>query len=566
MLLLSLWIWVFTLGFPLQGIPDSGTFRDTDVHDSYYRNYLNGLRISELRAAYDDDAVTLWQQRLITEAYLQKARLAIDSFEVARAFDFAARLYDVETNLKYVDSIILYSQNCEDFTYPALGYMLKGYYSYEIGAYDKSLKAYYKAYDLARLNRNREQEIEVSQALGAFQNRWGDYTKAIEIYENHLTYLKSQPDFDTEYLEDYLITLHNLQLAYQRSGKYDQAGRLIETGLNKTLRSPDRLFFYDFLHSKGVNAYYLGNYENAQKLLMEALPGIIEDLSVVSVSYYYLGQIAKKSGDESLAYDYFKKIDSVYTLNQEIYPELKGVYDDLIRFSRDLPDSEIELYYTRTALAVDSVINSNKLYSNTSYLNQVEKPKLLEEVESARQAFQSRYRKQILGYSLLVLVVLAAGLYINYSFKHKQTSLSQGGTSVVRKKCSSDEVVTEPVLTEEIKMVLLHRLQKFEKGEAFLDPELSLFGLAKDLNTNSAYLSRVINEVKCVNFSNYINELRINHLIKKLEDDPQLQFYKIQALGEEVGFKRAYSFSKAFERKVGEKLSNYLKQLRSVES
>ncbi|PHR86789.1 MAG: hypothetical protein COA80_19340 [Leeuwenhoekiella sp.] len=566
MLLLCLCIWVFTLGFPQQGIPDSGTLRDTDVHDSYYRNYLNGLSIPELRAAYDDEAVTLWQQRLITEAYLHKARLAKDSFEVARAFDFAARIYDTETNLNYADSIILYSQNCGDYTYPALGYMLKGYYSYEIGAYDKSLKAYYEAYDLARLNRNREQEIEISQALGAFQNRWGDYTKAIEIYENHLSYLKSQPDFETEYLEDYLITLHNLQLAYQRAGEYDQAGRLIETGLNKTLSCPDRLFFYDFLHSKGVNAYYLGHFENAQKLLLQALPGIIEDLSVVSVSYYYLGQIAKKSGDASLAFDYFNKIDSVYTLNQEVYPELKGVYDDLIRFSRDLPDSETELYYTRRALAIDSVINSNKLFSNTSYLDQVEKPKLLEEVDSARQAFQSRYHKQILGYSLLVLVVLAAGLYINYGFKHKQISLSQGGTSVVVKKISNDEEVTEPILTEEIKTVLLHRLQKFEEGEAFLDPELSLFGLAKDLNTNSAYLSRVINEVKGVNFSNYINELRVQYLLKKLEDDPQLQFYKIQALGEEVGFKRAYSFSKAFERKVGEKPSNYLKQLRSVES
>ena len=123
---------------------------------------------------------------------------------------------------------------------------------------------------------------------------------------------------------------------------------------------------------------------------------------------------------------------------------------------------------------------------------------------------------------------------------------------------------SEPILTEEIKTVLLRKLQGFENQEHFLDPELSLFGLAKDLNTNSAYLSRVINEIKGLNFSNYINELRVEYLVKKLADDPRLQYYKIQALGEEGGFKKAYSFSKAFEKKIGIKPSTYLRQLRAV--
>jgi len=562
MLSLRICIWVVILGFPQQEILNRDVSQNTDVHDNYYRNYLKGLSIPELRAAYDDEAVELRQQRLITEAYLHKARLTKDSFEVARAFDFAARLYDTETNLKYTDSIILYSKNCGDYKYPALGYMLRGYYHYEKGAYDQSLEAYYTAYDLARFNQNTKQEIEVSQALGAFQNRWGDYTKAIEIYENHIAYLRSLPDFETEHLEGYLITLHNLQLAYQRAGKYEQAGELIETGLEETLKTSDRLFFYDFLHSKGVNEYYLGHFDNAESHLKEALPAISEDLSVVSVSYYYLGQIAKRNAQTALAYDYFKKIDSVYTLNQEVYPELKGVYNYLIRYNTNRQNREKELYFTRRALAVDSVINSNRLFVTDSYLEQVEKPKLLEELDSEKQALQLRYRKQILGYSLLVLVALFTSLFINSRYKRKRDF--QFTTSSSRKKIG--EEATEPVLTEEIKTDLLHKLQKFEEGEAFLDAELSLFGLAKDLNTNSAYLSRVINEVKGVNFSNYINELRVQHLLKKLEDDPQLQFYKIQALGEEVGFKRAYSFSKAFEKKMGEKPSSYLRQLRSVES
>ncbi|MFI8379813.1 helix-turn-helix domain-containing protein [Leeuwenhoekiella sp. NPDC079379] len=566
MLVLSLWILVSISGVPQQQAPDRQLSFQVDIHDLYYRKHLDALNINQLRAAYDEREVELHQQRLITEAYLNKARKAKDSFEIARAFDFAARLYDTQTNLKYSDSIILYSQNCYDYTYPALGYMLKGYYHYELGAYEESLKAYYNAYDLARLNQNKEQEIEISQVLGAFQNRWGDYTKAIEIYENHMDYLKTLPDFEAVYLEDYLITLHNLQLAYQRAGNYEQAAQFIEIGLEETLKTSDRLFFYDFLHSKGVNAYWLDAYPTAEKLLNEALSGISEDLSVVSVSYYYLGQIAKKIGDVSLANNYFKKIDSLYNLNKEVYPELKEVYIDLIIFSQNLPDSEEELYYTRRALAVDSVINSNKLYLKASYLNQVEKPRLLEELDSEKQAYKWRYMKQFLQFSLVALALVFSGIYLKSKFKRVKKFSCNASEPLKIMEIDDNDDPAEPVLTEEIKIVLLRRLQNFEDRQQYLDAELSLFSLAKDLNTNSAYLSRVINETKKMNFSSYINELRIEYLIKKLADDTQLQYYKIQALGEEVGFKRAYSFSKAFEKKVGEKPSSYLRQLRSVEN
>ena len=529
----------------------------------YYDSYLKDLSIPELRTVYDRDKSSLELKQLITKAYLNKAKINKDSFEIARAFDLAARLYDTETNLKYCDSIILYSQNCADYSYPALGYMLKGYYYYEIGAYEKSLKSYYEAYDLAQRFQNKNQEIEISQVLGAFQNRWGNYKKAIEIYENHIRYLKSLPDFESLYLEDYLITIHNLQLAYQRAGNYKQAEKLIETGLRKTLRTQDRAFFYDFLHSKGVNAYYLGQYLSAQQLLKEALPELTEDLPVVSISYFYLAQIAKRNADEPLAHSYFERIDSIYTLNREVYPELKTVYHFLIDYSKKESNPNQEIYFTRRALEVDSVINSNKLFLNESYLDNVVKPNLAKELQARRQALTIEYQKKIWIYSLALLGALLIGFFLKRKLK-KGSYFSVTSSGFFNYSGNEIQESSEPILTEEIKTVLLRKLQGFENQEHFLDPELSLFGLAKDLNTNSAYLSRVINEIKGLNFSNYINELRVEYLVKKLADDPRLQYYKIQALGEEGGFKKAYSFSKAFEKKIGIKPSTYLRQLRAV--
>ena len=212
---------------------------------------------------------------------------------------------------------------------------------------------------------------------------------------------------------------------------------------------------------------------------------------------------------------------------------------------------------------MDSVINSNKLFLNESYLDNVVKPNLAKELQARRQALTIEYQKKIWIYSLALLGALLIGFFLKRKLK-KGSYFSVTSSGFFNYSGNEIQESSEPILTEEIKTVLLRKLQGFENQEHFLDPELSLFGLAKDLNTNSAYLSRVINEIKGLNFSNYINELRVEYLVKKLADDPRLQYYKIQALGEEGGFKKAYSFSKAFEKKIGIKPSTYLRQLRAV--
>ncbi|WP_416337329.1 helix-turn-helix domain-containing protein [Galbibacter sp. EGI 63066] len=70
--------------------------------------------------------------------------------------------------------------------------------------------------------------------------------------------------------------------------------------------------------------------------------------------------------------------------------------------------------------------------------------------------------------------------------------------------------------------------------------------LAKELNTNSTYLSKVINNSKQINFSNYINNLRIEYAIEKLTGSEQFRAYTIQAIAEESGFGTAQSFSSSF--------------------
>ncbi len=90
--------------------------------------------------------------------------------------------------------------------------------------------------------------------------------------------------------------------------------------------------------------------------------------------------------------------------------------------------------------------------------------------------------------------------------------------------------------------------------------------LAKEINTNSTYLSKVINMTKETSFVHYLNDLRVDFAINKLSSNKQFRMYTIKAIAESVGFNTAQSFSNAFSKKTGIYPSYFIKQLNSENS
>lgn len=114
---------------------------------------------------------------------------------------------------------------------------------------------------------------------------------------------------------------------------------------------------------------------------------------------------------------------------------------------------------------------------------------------------------------------------------------------------------------QEVVTTILERLDLFEQNKKYLYPKLSLNSLAKQLQTNPNYLSRVINLKREKNFSQYINELRIDYALKELKINTKFRKYSIKAIAAECGYKNATSFSKAFYKHTGLHPSFYIKQL-----
>ena len=111
---------------------------------------------------------------------------------------------------------------------------------------------------------------------------------------------------------------------------------------------------------------------------------------------------------------------------------------------------------------------------------------------------------------------------------------------------------------------MLEKLALFEKDDAFLEKTITIQNTAVKLNTNTKYLSKVINENKGKTFVSYINDLRVEYAITQLQVQPKLRNFTIQALANEFGFNSAESFSSAFYKKHKIKPTYFIKELENL--
>ncbi len=92
------------------------------------------------------------------------------------------------------------------------------------------------------------------------------------------------------------------------------------------------------------------------------------------------------------------------------------------------------------------------------------------------------------------------------------------------------------------------RVNKFVVDQKlYLDPYLSLDSLAAISQLSSGYLSSLINQYSSKNFSDYINEFRVEHAKKLIRDD-EFKDYTVVSMGLESGFNSKSTFYSAFKK------------------
>jgi AraC-like DNA-binding protein len=106
-------------------------------------------------------------------------------------------------------------------------------------------------------------------------------------------------------------------------------------------------------------------------------------------------------------------------------------------------------------------------------------------------------------------------------------------------------------IPEETEKSILQKLKRFETSKKYINKDMSLAVLAGQFETNTKYLSEVINKHYNDNFNTFINKLRIKYIIGKLKNDSNYINYKISFLAEESGFSSHSSFATVFKSIIG---------------
>lgn len=124
----------------------------------------------------------------------------------------------------------------------------------------------------------------------------------------------------------------------------------------------------------------------------------------------------------------------------------------------------------------------------------------------------------------------------------------------------------QQVIPEETLQRILASLNLFEEEHLFTSANVSLSFLSTHLNTNSKYLSYILKQYKQKDFTRYINDLRINYIIKNLKEDPEWRKYKISILAEKAGFSSHSKFTNIFKAYTGLSPSTFIQYLSGEET
>jgi AraC-like DNA-binding protein len=190
--------------------------------------------------------------------------------------------------------------------------------------------------------------------------------------------------------------------------------------------------------------------------------------------------------------------------------------------------------------------------------------KLVAALVEKQEAFETKYYI-LAGITLLLVFIFGVLCLLNKrSDKRLQQIVSLLEKSKTEEETTNKNDHFQLDIDETIVTAILENLQAFEKERGFLISKITLHEFAKQLQTNTKYLSKVINTYKFKSFRNYINDLRIQYSIQELKHNINYRKYTVKAMAKEAGFTTAESFSKAFQKKTGETVSSFLKHSNQI--
>lgn len=448
--------------------------------------------------------------------------------------------------------------------------MLAAVLSMQNADYPGSLTNALRAAELAKERKDLEWRIRINGFIANIFNEAGLYAEA-STYLKEVSRLNKKTKDEVKRIKLQHVLYLELANSESQLGNFKESIRLLNEALLFYDTNRDHIDNDDsrahILQRLGVSYLALHDYGKAQEYYNLALQGLRDDnLGLKPFIYGGLAEIELQQKNNDKAFDFLQK--TLPYLEKSNHGEMRrNYYRNMATYYNNKGMQKEAMHYNR--LYADLLDQS----SNSSNHIAQELIKRLHE-EAQKRDDKNNWLVGIsvfLGSSLLIICLYFYFIRRRNRIKiedilKKSKAMNGRSTDKIRQQpvtfLESEENRSEILMSHETEERLLHSLGEMEKGDFYLTNDISLSDLATMIGTNTKYLSHAINKHKGKDFNTYINDLRVQRVIRDLDTNPKLWSYKIAYIAEEYGFSSHSRFANLFKKHTGISPSMFIDYLR----
>ncbi|TPN87374.1 AraC family transcriptional regulator [Aquimarina algicola] len=504
-------------------------------------------------------------------AFLAKSKKNDLGMQYLAYYDLGVAYYrnsEYQKTIKYVDSALtVIPDGVLKKTRTLSGYLLKGSAYVDNRQYKKALEIFLLGEKLIDPKDDLTQyRISFLNNIGIIRIEIQEFEEALTSFKEIFELMEALKDDENFLIEDYTSVILHLALSYYETGDIDNAIKYNNIGLELSRDHNLKENQGIFLMNIGEVFIKKGEPDVALKKLYESQKLLDDNNSNVNflLTNYYIAKVLYIKSEYNSAHNVL--IENFELIKDREKSEIKNIlemYDLAYLCAEKLEDDAKQLAYSNAYRSIQKILYQN----DTDTRREIYK----ENIEGLRHKNQTLSLKNIENKKTLIIVIILLAIVIIFSIYKTVVYNKKIKKSKILFNQLQEKINTAPakskskktsVLTDEKAQNLIEKLKILEKELFYIKMDCNLYNTAKQLETNTVYLSKVLNQYKQKSFTEYLNTLRIDYFLEILKTDSRFMSYTIKGIGEELGYKSVNTFVKAFKNQTSLTPSYYLKQIK----
>lgn len=499
---------------------------------------------------------------LYVQAYIRNAKKEKDKLNLFYAYKegiFFSKELNIQ--LEYADSAIIIARKLKNKELVASALLSKGLAYYKAKYYRDALQNYLNADQELKYSKDQYLLHKVTFNMAMIKIKLHQYNQAEELLLKCKTFFKTKPE-NKDYQAYLLNTIYQLACLHQEVGNKAKAKEFNQLGLNKSKIENNEFFYRYFTINKAIDEFLNDQFETAIHILSTKEDILIKtnDFNTLTKIYYYKAKGFDKLNNQQHKILYFNKIDSIFNEFNFLDIKYRPIYENILDEALAASDTSRQLYIVNQLLKMDELnykLDAEMIQVVYKEYDTVQLLKLKEKILNKSQKLYYVLATSFTGIIVLIVGIVKTRNKNKHLIEKYNLFIEESAQSSYKERKPS--IKNEDELNKEAFESLLLKFEEFEQNKEFLNPNITVVSLAKSFSTNTTYLSKCVNQYKGINFSSYINRLRIKFITDLLQEQPQYLNYSVGALGEIVGYMNPRQFSNVFYSETGLRPLDFIK-------